>query len=118
MDLNGDSAGAVEELHRAIKDEPASAEFHFNLGVVLETRGDYEGAIRALTESIRYSRGENWRCFAELGKAFNKTGRRAEAVRAIEQAIAVAEQAHADEAVGELRKALKTLQREGAGGSR
>jgi Flp pilus assembly protein TadD len=113
MDLNGDSAGAVEELHKAIEEDPASAEFHFNLGVVLESRGDYEGAIGALTESVRYSRGKNWRGFAELGKAFSKTGRRDEAVQAIQEAISLAEQAHEDEAVAELRKALEALQRGG-----
>jgi Flp pilus assembly protein TadD len=109
MDLNGDSAGAVKELHKAIAEDPGSAEFHFNLGVVLESRGDYEGAIGPLAESVRLSHGRNWRCFAELGKALNKTGRRDAAVQALEQGIAVAEQAHAEEAVGELRKALGTL---------
>jgi Flp pilus assembly protein TadD len=117
MDLNGDSAGAVEELHKAIEEDPAAAEFHFNLGVVLESRGDYEGAIGALTESVRYSRGKNWRGFAELGKAFSKTGRRAEAVQAIQEAISLAEQAHEDEAVGELHKALAELERKGTRGS-
>jgi Flp pilus assembly protein TadD len=117
MDLNGDPAGAIVELHKAIEADPTSAEFHFNLGVVLESRGDYQGAIGPLMESIRHSRGKNWRSFAELGKAFSKTGRRAEAVQAIQEAISLAEQAHEDEAVGELHKALAELERKGTRGS-
>ena len=88
MDLNGDPAGAIVELHKAIQADPTSAEFHFNLGVVLESRGDYEAAIGPLMDSIRYSRGKNWRSFAELGEVFKKVGRRNEAVQAIQQAIA------------------------------
>jgi Flp pilus assembly protein TadD len=117
MELNGDSAGAVKELRKAVELDPASAEFHFNLGVILESRGDHQGAIGVLKESVRLSRGRNWRCFAELGKALSKTGRRDQAVQAIQQALAVAGQAHEDEALGELHKALEALQRGGAGGS-
>ncbi|HEY3705791.1 MAG TPA: tetratricopeptide repeat protein [Terracidiphilus sp.] len=117
MDLNGDAAGAVEELHRAIELDPASAEFHFNLGVMLESRGDYQAAIGPLMDSARYSRGKNWRCFAELAKAYTRIGYREQAVQALEQAISLAEQAREEQAVRELRMALDALQRDSTKGA-
>jgi len=117
MDLNGDSDGAVEELSKAIAAEPTSAEYRFNLGVVLESRGDFAGAIGSLKDSIRYSRGRNWRGFAELAKAYQKTGQAAEAVQALREAVALAEEAHEDGAAAALRKALQAVEQE-AGTSR
>ncbi len=39
--LNGDSAGAVEQLQRAIAVDPGSVEYRFNLAYVLESRGEF-----------------------------------------------------------------------------
>lgn len=113
MDLNGDSAGAVEELRKAIAGDPTSAEFHFNLGVVLEARGELAAAIGALTDSIRYSRGRNWRGYAELGRAYEKAGEFPQAVDALQQALALAQAGHEEKTAAALRKALDRVQQEG-----
>jgi tetratricopeptide (TPR) repeat protein len=114
LDLNGDSAGAVDLMRQAIAADPGSAEYRFNLGVALEGRGDPEGAIEALTDAVRYSRGKNWRAFAELAKAEDKAGHAAEAIRAVQEAIRLAEEARDDRTAAVLHKALQTFQQDAA----
>jgi tetratricopeptide (TPR) repeat protein len=84
---------------------------------MLESRGDYQAAIGPLMDSARYSRGKNWRCFAELAKAYTRIGYREQAVQALEQAISLAEQAREEQAVRELRMALDALQRDSTKGA-
>jgi Flp pilus assembly protein TadD len=107
LDLNGDQAGAVEKLQNAIDLAPASAEYRFNLGIVLESRGDFQGAIAPLQKSVELSRGKNWRSFAELAKAYDKTGNHVDAIRSARQALSLAEQSHDEQAAKNLRDALE-----------
>ncbi len=114
LDLNGDSAGAVEQLRKAIAVDSTSAEYQFNLGVVLEARGDFAAAVDPLIRSVEYSRGKNWLCFAELAKAYAKSGHAADAVQMAQQAINAAEQTGDQQAVAKLRGALAEYQSEAA----
>jgi Flp pilus assembly protein TadD len=111
--LNGDLNGAVEQLQKAIALEPASPEYRFNLGFVLESRGDFAGAVVPLLESVQLSKGKNWRCLAELAKAYDKTGRSAEAVQSAQQALDLAVQQHDEDGAKNLREALDRYQRDG-----
>ena len=111
--LNGDLNGAVEQLQKAIALEPTSPEYRFNLGFVLEKRGDFAGAISPLLESVELSKGKNWRCLAELAKAYDKTGRPAQAVQSAQQALDLAVQQHDDDGAKNLREALDRYQQDG-----
>jgi Flp pilus assembly protein TadD len=111
--LNDDLNGAVEQLQKAIAIEPASPEYRFNLGFVLESRGDFAGAVVPLLESVQLSKGKNWRCLAELAKAYDKTGRSAEAVQSAQQALDLALQQHDEDGAKNLREALDRYQRDG-----
>jgi tetratricopeptide (TPR) repeat protein len=48
-----DPAKAVAELRAVVEAEPGLARAHFELGRLLEERGDYDGALRAYDESLR-----------------------------------------------------------------
>jgi len=111
--LNGDLNGAVEQLQKAIAIEPSSPEYRFNLGFVLESRGDFAGAVAPLLESVELSKGKNWRCLAELAKAYDKTGRSAQAVQSAQQALDRAVQQHDEDGAKNLREALDRYQRDG-----
>ena len=114
LDLNGDSQAAIAQLQKAIAIEPLSPEYQFNLGVVLESRGDFAGAVEPLRRSVDMSRGRNWRSFAELAKAYDKSGHPADAVRAALQAVSLAEQARDGDNETALRQALAGYQRDAA----
>jgi Flp pilus assembly protein TadD len=116
QDLNGDSGGAAETLRRAIAVDPTSAEYRFNLGVVLEARGEFSAAVDPLIKAVEYSRGRNWRCFAELAKAYAQTGHTADAIEAAQQGIAAAEQAGDQGAIAGLRTALAAYKRQSGSG--
>jgi Flp pilus assembly protein TadD len=49
----GENKEAIELLRRAVKTEPANAEYHNNLGVILVRAGDREEALAALEEAVR-----------------------------------------------------------------
>ena len=110
--LNGDKEGAVGPLQRAIELDPRSVEYRFNLGVVLESRGDYSGAIGTLEAAVELSHSRNWRCLAELGKAYDKAGRPNDAVRVTELAIEVAGGQSDQDGSGELKENLSRYQSE------
>lgn len=112
LDLNGDSAGAIEQLRKVIAVAPYSAEFQFNLAVVLESRGDFAGAIDPLLKSIEYSHGKNWRCFAELAKAYDKTGQHEQSLQMLRHAIDEAAAVHENAAAQRMQSILETMQRE------
>ncbi len=114
LDLSGDADAAIVQLQKAVAIEPASPEYQFNLGVVLESRGDFARAVEPLRRSTELSHGRNWRSFAELAKAYDKSGHPAEAVHAAEQAVNLAEQVHSEESVPALRDALAGYQRDAA----
>jgi Flp pilus assembly protein TadD len=114
LDLNGDPDGAVEQLQKAIELVPGSPEYRFNLGIVLESRGDNAGAVAAFQKAVELSRGRNWRSLAELAKAYDKTGRSAEAIEAIKQALDLTVAQHDEQDAQTLREVLEGYEREGA----
>jgi len=104
--LNGDMRGAVDQLQKAIALLPTSAEYRFNLGFALESSGDYAAAVAPLQKSVELSNGRNLRFLAELAKAYDKTGRFAEAVQAAQQALDLAVKQHSEEQEKSLRDVL------------
>ncbi|HUX44714.1 MAG TPA: tetratricopeptide repeat protein [Terracidiphilus sp.] len=116
LDLSGDAAGAVEQLRKAIALEPNSAEYRFNLGVVMESRGDFAAAIEPFLRAIELSHGQNWRAFAALARAYDKSGHPAEAVQAARQALKLAVEQHDNQNAIGLQDALESYQRDLAHG--
>jgi Flp pilus assembly protein TadD len=112
--LNGHPDEAVEQLQKAIALVPAAPEYRFNLGVLLESRGDNAGAVAAFQKAVELSRGKNWQGLAELAKAYDKTGRTAEAIEAIKQALGLTVAQHDEQDAQALREVLEGYEREGA----
>ncbi|MGD0628200.1 MAG: tetratricopeptide repeat protein [Terracidiphilus sp.] len=105
---------AVEQLQKAIELLPNSTEFRFNLGYTLESRGDFAGAIAPLQKSVELSEGKNWHCLAELARAFDKTGRPAEAVQTARKALDLAVEEHDEPVAASLRQVLARYERDSA----
>jgi Flp pilus assembly protein TadD len=105
---------AVEQFKKAIELKPKSAEYNFNLGYVLESRGDFAGAVAPLEKSVELSEGKDWRSLAELGKAYHKLGRSAEAIKTMSQAHDLALQNHDEARAKDLREILDRYQGESA----
>jgi tetratricopeptide (TPR) repeat protein len=105
---------AVEQFQKAVALLPSSAEYSFNLGYALEAKGDYAGATAPLQKSVELTEGRNWRCLAELGNAFHKTGNSAEAIQAVGRARDLAVQDHNDDLAKNLQSILDRYQRESA----
>jgi Flp pilus assembly protein TadD len=114
LDLNGDSDGAVEQLQKAIAIQPTSVEYRFNLGFVLESRGDFAGAIAPFEKAVEISKGQDWRCLAELAKVYDKTGHSGDAVRSAQRALELATRQNNTQVAKNLRDALDHYQREAA----
>jgi len=114
MVLNGDAAGAMEQFQKAISLAPGSPEYRFDLGIGLESRGDFAGAVEPLQKAVELSNGKNWRALAELAKAYSATGRSADAIQAVRQAIDIALEQHDEQDAAKLRDLLETYQRDGA----
>ncbi|WP_348260584.1 tetratricopeptide repeat protein [Telmatobacter sp. DSM 110680] len=108
--LNGDSDGAIEQLNRAIAVDPGSVEYRFNVAYVLESRGDFDGAVAPLEKAVALSRGKDWRCLAELAKVYDKTGRTADAIPAVRQALDLAVKQNDQQAAATLQDALNHYQ--------
>jgi len=87
LELNGDHDGAVEQLKKAVDVDPASAEYRFNLGFVLESRGDSFAALPHLQQAVELTKGNNWKCLAELAKVYDKVGRPTDAARSAKLAL-------------------------------
>jgi Flp pilus assembly protein TadD len=100
-------------LQQAIVLEPRSAEFRFNLGFVLESRGDFAAAVAPLQKAVELSHGKNSRFLAELARAYDKTGHRAEAVKAAQEALDRATEDHDEKTAAALRTVLEGYEREG-----
>ncbi len=89
MALNGNLDGAIEKLREATTLVPTSEEFR-HLGFVMESRGDYAGAVAPLQKAVELDKGKDWRCPAELAKAYSKTGRSEEAIQSAKEALELA----------------------------
>ncbi|MGA3082246.1 MAG: tetratricopeptide repeat protein, partial [Terracidiphilus sp.] len=103
---------AVDQFQKAIALQPTSAEYSFNLGYALEQRGDFAGAVAPLQKSVDLSEAKNWRCLAELGNAYNKTGHTPEAIQSVRQALDLALQAHQDALARNLQEIIDGYQKD------
>ena len=70
-----------------IESDPADADAHHNLGIVLMRSGRHDEAVVAYRQSLRY-RPNYGPTFMNLGYALKDSGRLAEAAAAWEQACA------------------------------
>jgi len=114
--LNGDVSGAEEQMQKAIELEPARAEFRFNLGFVMESHGDFAGAVEPLQKAVELNQGKDPRFLAALAKAYDKTGHPAEAVKAAQEALDRANEAHDERTARTLRTDIATYEQEGGSG--
>jgi protein O-GlcNAc transferase len=105
---------AVEQLQKAIELLPDSVEFRFNRGYILESRGDFAGAIAPLQKSVELSEGRNWHCLAELARAYDKTGRSAEAVESARKALDLAVEERDEPVAASLREVVARYERNAA----
>jgi Flp pilus assembly protein TadD len=113
--LNGDSEGAIQQLQRAIAVDPGSVEYRYNLAYVLESRGDFAGAIPPLEKAVALSRSKDWRCLAELAKVYDKTGRTADAIPVVRQALDLALKQNNQQVARTLQEALDHYRSNGFG---
>jgi len=90
----GQMDAAVAELQKAVALSPTSAAYSANLGHVLELRGDAPAAVAALEKAVELSRGKEPHFVADLADAYNKAGRRAEAIQTANRARDLALQMH------------------------
>ena len=104
---------AIEQFQKAIELDPASAEYRFNLGFAMESRGDFAGAIAPLEKSVELSGGKDWNCLAALATAYSKSGRSADAIQSARQALDLAVQEHDDQLARNLREMLEGYERDG-----
>ncbi|HVC47023.1 MAG TPA: tetratricopeptide repeat protein [Terracidiphilus sp.] len=116
LELSGDPAASEMALKKAVALDPNSAEYRFNLGVVLDKRGDYAAAVESFQRSIQLSHGQDWRDYAALAKALDKSGHVEEAVQAAQRALDLAVQLHDDQNEGALRQVLQEYQQALANG--
>jgi Flp pilus assembly protein TadD len=101
---------AAEQFQKAIALDPKSTEYPFNLGYLLESRGDFTGAVAPLQKAVELSQGKNWQCLSELANAYDHTGRSTEAIESERQALDLAVQQHDDKLVEKLRADLARYQ--------
>jgi tetratricopeptide (TPR) repeat protein len=93
----GRATADAGELRHAIKLNPKAAEFHTELGVVLEAQRDFKGAIAALERSVELS-PKNPVPHYRLSRLYARTGdqARAERERALHEKLAAQEKAELD----------------------
>jgi Flp pilus assembly protein TadD len=72
----------------------------------LVTKGDFAAALAPLEKAVELSKGRNARFLGELARAYDKTGRPAEAVQAAQQALDLAVQQHDGQQEKQLRDNL------------
>jgi len=93
----GELAPAQSELEKAIELDPKLKDAHYDLGLVLEDKGDAEGARRAYEKEIEVA-PENFLAHFNLAKLLSADGKAPEMIDHLEKAIAV----NPDFAVGHL----------------
>jgi Flp pilus assembly protein TadD len=89
-------------------------EYRFNLAYVLESRGDFAGAIAPLERAVALSRSKDWRCLAELAKVYDKTGRTADAIPLARRALDIATTQNNQQAAKDLQDALDRYEHDSA----
>ena len=112
--INGDFAGAIEQLQKAIALDPGSVKFRFNLAFVHESQGDFAAAIPTLEEAVALSKNQDWRCLAELAKVYDKAGRTNEAIKPERQALELAVKQNNQQLAETLKDALSHYEQYGA----
>ncbi len=86
----GEPAEAIPHLQRAIEAKPESAEAHNNLGLALAMMGLVKEAIPILEEAVKLSHGKDALMLDLLGGIYAQAGRKADAIRTGQRALAVA----------------------------
>jgi Flp pilus assembly protein TadD len=81
-------ADAIPQLERAIATQPDFAAAHYDLGLLLAGRGQFEGAIRHYAESLRLN-PRNADAFNNWGTALALQNRSAEARRKFQAALSL-----------------------------
>jgi Flp pilus assembly protein TadD len=104
---------AIEQFQKAIALDPKSTEYRFNLGYFLESRGNFAGAVAPLQKAVELSEGKSWQCLSELAKAYDHTGRSAEAIQSARQALDLATQEHDEKLAKKLRGDLDRYEQSG-----
>lgn len=82
----GSSEPSIQELERAVRENPASAKAHFNLGSVYGNTGDLTGAAREFQRALDLDPG-NARIHYAIGLLRDRQGDREAARRAWERAL-------------------------------
>jgi Flp pilus assembly protein TadD len=101
---------AEGHLRKAVELKPESLEYRFDLAFMLVKDGDFAEAIPHLQKAVELSGGKDWRCLAMLGTAYGNTGHPAEARKAVEKALDLAEKDNNPDLVKTLRTALERYQ--------
>lgn len=82
----GDTAGALADLKDLVREQPDCAPAWYRLGYLLSTTGEFQEAGAAYETVTRLAPRE-WRGWAGLGETRLRTGRAADAVSPLEQAV-------------------------------
>ena len=100
----------------AIALDPTSAEYRFNLGFVLESRGDFAGRRCSASKGGGTDRRQELaRASPSWRNAYSKTGHSAEAIQFERQALDLAAKEHDEQLAKNLRDVLERYELEGAG---
>jgi tetratricopeptide (TPR) repeat protein len=94
----GDARGAHGLLVELVKAAPQVAEAHFMLGVIAAGRGEHKAALAAFGNTLKLKPGFV-QAVAQSARSLDALGRRAEALRAVEQA-ASAQDAYSLDTIG------------------
>ncbi len=94
-DANGQDVLMRDALLRcraALEEQPASAELHYRLGVLLRQTGDFAGSVESLQEATRLAPSYA-KAHIKLGVALHEAGRVEEALQSFRRAIVLDETA-------------------------
>ncbi len=82
---------AIEHFEQALAANPAMSDVHNNLAVALAMSGRLDSAITHQQEAVRLTKGRDAAMLGVLSDLYSTAGRRAEAIRTLQQAIAAAD---------------------------
>jgi Flp pilus assembly protein TadD len=93
LQSTGKMSEAIPELRKAAELTPDAVELQFNLGYALCISGSCGDAVSVFEKAVQLSEGKDPMCLNGLAHAYDQTGRHAEALKAAQQALALALQA-------------------------
>jgi Flp pilus assembly protein TadD len=103
---------AESELQRGVALSPESEEYRINLGYALAASGNYAAAVTNLQKAVELSDGKDWKPLDMLARAYNRTGRFSEAVKAEQMALDLVVRQHDPEVEKNLRDNLEHYEQE------